>query len=130
MWTLLWWACASAPLPAAHTVDGLTAQLRSAGYTVTDLGSDPVGHGAELAAFNDRRCLLAARDDRSDTLCVWTCATPTCDGVGARRMVLGESYGVFEAQGSFLIHRRCADDASPAGFDCVRVRRDLGLLPR
>ena len=125
----LLWACSSQPVRPPYTVEALTTALEANGYAVTLLGSDPVGHGPELAAFTDRRCLRATRDDLSDDLCVWSCATPGCEGVGARRMVLGESYGVFEAEGSFLVHRACAkDSAAPAGFDCVRVRADLGLL--
>jgi len=123
------WACMAANVRPPHTPEAVTMQLRAAGYTVVPLGADPVGHGPEVASFTDRRCLRATRDDLFDDLCIWTCTTPTCDGVGPRRMVLGESYGVFEGQGSFLVHRVCArDPSSPAGFDCVRVRTDLGLL--
>lgn len=126
---LILWACTTAPVRPPYTVDAVRTTLVAKGYTVQGLGTDPVGHGPELASFTDRRCIRATRDGLSDDLCIWTCTTATCDGVGARRMVLGESYGHFEAQGSFLIHRVCAQDPSaPAGFDCVRLRTDLGLL--
>lgn len=128
MTPLLLWAC-SAPLGPPYTVEQVTTTLQARGYTVEDLGTDVVGHGPELAAFTDRRCLRATRDGLSDVLCVWTCTTPSCEGVGARRSVIGEVYGRFEAEGSFLVHRACAKAPSrPAGFDCVRVRKDLGIL--
>jgi len=123
-------ACGSGPLPPPYTVAEVTQTLQAAGYTVDDLGDDPVGRGPMLSAFSNRRCLRATRDGRFDDLCVWTCTTPSCDEVDDGRRILGESYGVFEAEGSFLIHRVCADDASVSGFDCTRVRADLSLGSR